>query len=160
MHIGIEDLGAGGATVVVHEDDERVLCDPPFLEFYDQLPEVLVDVMNHAEETFCIRGKSFAFIQSLVLRPGYVRAVRRVGGYVGVEWTPGFALLVDPIGGLRKEDVGAVALGLFKSAVMQDGRVEVLVPRRVAAGPWIDLPDSPAAMNEDLAESAFSWLIV
>ena len=43
----------GGAAVVVHEDDQRVLRDAPLVEFRQQPADVLVDVVDHAEE---VRG--------------------------------------------------------------------------------------------------------
>ena len=95
-HAGVEDLGAGGAAVVVHEDDQGVLRDAQLIETGQQAPDVLVDVMDHAEEVLRVLAKPLPFVERGVLGTGVVGTVRGVGGDPGEEGALGRRLTFDP----------------------------------------------------------------
>ena len=152
-HPGVEEAGAGGAAVVVHEDHERVFRDAPFVELGEHLADVLVDVVDHAEEAGGLIVRHLAIVKRLVLGAGNVGTVRRVGRDIGEERLAGLPLRVHPLGCLGIEDIGAVALGLHERAVVEDGRVEILVPRGIAATAGVGLPDAARAVDEHLGEA-------
>ncbi len=85
--------------------------------------------------------------------------MRGVGRDVGEEGLSGPRTWSIHCDRLAEEHVGAVALGLLELAVVQDGRVEVRVARRVAAAAGIGLPDAAAAVDEHFVEAALLGLV-
>ncbi len=126
----------------------------------EQLADVVVDVGDHA-----VVGHRPAALSPLpsyllgVLLRADVGRVRGVGADVGEERLLGLPLLIDPAQWPGEEHVGAEALGLLEAAVVQDGRIEVLVARRVAATAGIRLADAAGAVDEDFVEAAAVGLI-
>ena len=82
-HPRVEDLGARGASVIVHEDNQRVLGQTKGLDFRQDSANVLVNIMEHAEEVFGVLPEPLAFIEGRVLGPGVIRPVRCIGGHPG-----------------------------------------------------------------------------
>ena len=152
-HAGVEQLHAEGAAVVGQENDERILLDPPFFELLQQRAEIIVEVLDHSVESGGVL-RDFAFVAFET----FVRHLeRRVGGIqreIGEERRPALSFLIHPRQRLSKEHVRAIASGLLEPAVVENGRIEIGVAGRVAATTRIRLPDSPAAMNEHLVETA------
>ena len=159
-HAGVEDLGAGSAAVVVHEDHQGVLRDAEGLELGQDLAEVLVDIVEHAKEMLGVLAQSFAFVKGRILRPGVVGSVRRVGGHPSQEGTLGCSLAFDPLGGLREELIGTVAGRLHEFAVMQDRRSVVGILGHVTAAPRVALADTAGSMDEDFVEAPLVRLIL
>ena len=125
-----------------------------------QLADVDVDVVDHAEKILSVRRQPFVRIERLVLGFCDVGPVRGVGGDIGEEGLARFPASVDPPGRLLVENIRAVPLRLHEGVVVQDCRVEVSVAGRVATGAGIGLPDAAAAMDENLVEAAVAGLIL
>ena len=96
---------------------------------------------------------NFAFVECGVFRFGDVGAMRCVGGNVGEEGLSRIFLRLDPAAGLAEEDIGAIAFGLHKLAIVEDGGVEILVAGSIAAGAGIALSDAASAVDEHLGEA-------
>ena len=158
-HAGVEDLHAGGAAVVVHEDDEGVLGDAERFDLGHEPTDVLVDVVDHAEEVLGVLTEPLSFVQRGVFRSGVVRPVRSVRRDVSVERTLGGGLAFDPLGRLLEEFVGAVALGLHELAVVQQGRAIIGILRDIAAAARVALADAAGAMDVHLVETALVRLV-
>ncbi|MEY5016512.1 MAG: hypothetical protein RIS92_2870 [Verrucomicrobiota bacterium] len=158
-HVGVEDAGAGRSPVIVHEDDEGIFADSPFVEFAEDAPDVFVDVMDHSEEALCVVGEFFVRVDCFILWSSVIRAVGSVGWDVSKKWFSCVVLGFDPARGLGVKNVGAVALCFFKGSVVEDGGVEVGVCGGVAAGAWVDLPDSATAVDKHFAKSALVGLV-
>ena len=147
---------ARGAAVVGAEiDDQRVVRDAPFVELLQQLAEVRVDVLDHAEE---LRGvlvhAGLAEILLVVFLGQDVRPVRGVERDVGEERLLRLALRIHPLDGLAEKQVGAVARGLLQFPVVPERGIDVRVAGRVAAGAGIGLPDAAAAVDIDFVKAA------
>ena len=153
-HAGRVHTLARRGAVVVHEDHEGVAVYAPVLELCEHPADVLVDVVDHAEEMRELRRGHFALVERGVLRFGGVGAVRGIGGNIGEKRLPGPPLRVHPRGSLTEKHVGAKAAGLFELPVVQNDGVEIRVAGRVAAGAGIDLPDATAAVDEHFVEPA------
>ena len=151
---GVVVLHTGGAAVVIDEDDERVFLDAPLFELREQFAEVFVDVVDHAVKVLRVGIRHFVFEERLILRTGDVRPVRGIRGDVAIKRLFAVFDAFDPFRGLAEENVGAVALGLLESAVVEDGGVEVFVSRRVAAGAGISLPDAASTVDEHFIKAA------
>ena len=158
-HIGVEYLHAGGAAVVVHEDDERVLGDAPLVEFGEEPADVLVDIVDHAEEVFGGGLEALALVERPILGACGVGAVGGVRWDVGEEGFFRAALGVDPLRGLGVEEVGAVARGFLELSVVEQSGIKIRVAGRIAAGAGINLADAAAAVDVDLVEAAAVGLI-
>ena len=159
MHVCVEDADASGSAVIVHEDDEGVFADAPFVEFAEDASDVFVDVMNHAEEALRVFGEVLVGIQGLIFGACVIRAVRGVCWDVGEKGFAGFVLGFNPSRGLCVKHVRAVAFRFFESSVVEDGWVEVGVCGGVAAGARVDLTNPASAVDESLPESASVWLV-
>ena len=154
-HAGVKHLRADRAAVVVHEHHEGVALDAPLLQLREQPAHVVVDVGDHAEELRHVRAH-FAGVELLVFLGHLQRGVRSVAGEIGVE-RPLALHGPDPLERLVEEDVRAIALRLLELAVVEDGRVEIGVARRVAATAREGLADAAAAVDEHLVEARAGW---
>ena len=158
-HAGIKDLHSRRAAIVVHENDQGILRDSEGLKFRQDLADVLVDVVQHAEEVLGVLAESFALVKGRILGAGVIRSVRRVGRDVGVEGSLGRGFAFDPLRGLGEELIGAIASSLHELTVMEDRRAVIGVTRNVAAAARIALADAAGAMDEDFVEATLIRLI-
>ena len=158
MHVGIKDLHASRAAVVVHENDQGIFGNAPLLQLSHEATDIFIDVVDHAEKALGIGIESFPFVEGTVLRLGDVGTVRCIGGDVAVE-RRSFFLLLQPAGGLRKKDISAVALGLFESAVVKDGGIEIFIVRRITTAAWIGLANAPSTVDKHFVKASAVWLI-
>ena len=159
-HAGVEDLHSGGAAVVVHEHDEGILGDTQCFDFSHQLADVLIDIVDHAEEVLGVLAEPFAFIQRRIFRAGMIRSVGRIGRDVRVERPLGGSLPFDPLGRLFEEFVSAIARRLHELAVMKQRGCVVGVTRDVATAAGIALADTTGAMDVDLVKATLVRLIL
>src|SRR3954451_24792008 len=67
--------------------------------------------------------------------------------------------LLYPSERLLEEYIGAISAGLFEFAIVQNCRIEVRVPGRIATTARIGLTDASSPMNKYLIEPASVWLI-
>ena len=122
------------AAIVGHEDHERILGFAQLFELRQQAADVVVDVGDHRVVRHCLAIElltvnALSFVQLVVLRPrADVRRMRSIGRNVGEEWRHRpLTYRQSSSQRLGEEQVSAVALRLFKRAVVQNRRVEVLV---------------------------------
>jgi len=85
--------------------------------------------------------------------------VGSVGGDVGEEGVWSFCLFFDPSECGGEEEVGAVAFGFNKGAVMANGGVEVFVAGCISAGAWVGLPNAASAVYKGFVEAALVRLV-
>src|SRR6185295_15867134 len=58
-----------------------------------------------------------------------------------------------------EKDIGAIAFGFFKVAVVENGGIKVRVARRIAATAGVSLANAARAVNEYFIKTAPAWLI-
>ena len=159
-HAGIKDLHSRRAAIVVHENDQGILRDSEGLKFRQDLADVLIDVVQHAEEVLGVLAESFALVKRRILRAGVIRSVRGIGRDVSVEGTFGRGFAFDPLRGLGEELIGAITSSLHELTVMEDRRTVIRITRDVAAAAGIALADAAGSMDEDFVEAALVRLIL
>ena len=108
-HAGVEDLGAGGGTIVGGENEDGVVCHSKVGEKFSGLANVVIDVGDHSEKG-CDFGILILVEIEIFLR-AMQGAVRGVGGNVSEEGFLFAGLGFDEIASLFEEDVGAEPLG-------------------------------------------------
>ena len=77
----------------------------------------------------------------------HVGTVWGIGRDHGEEGFPLSLALGHPVAGSVHEDIGAVAVGLFKAATIPEGWVVVLVAWGITAASRESLPNAAAAVN-------------
>src|SRR5437879_2229601 len=85
----------------------------------DQPAAVVIDILDHPEELGGV-WLHFAGVLPFVILWTDERRMRCVGGNVGEERRLLLAFAVDPAQGLVEEDIGAIALGLFELAIVEN----------------------------------------
>ena len=128
--------------------------DAPLVEFREEPADVLVDIVDHAEEVFGRGLEALALVERAVLRAGNVGAVGSVRRDVGKEGFFCTALDVDPLRSLAVEEVGAVAPRFLELSVVEERGIKIRVAGRIAAGAGEGLADATAAVDVDLIEAA------
>ena len=159
-HPRVEDLSARGASVIVHEDHQGVLSQAKGLDLRQNSADVLVNIMEHAEEVFGVLPESLAFIEGSVLGLGVIRPVRCISGHPGEERPLGGGFAFDPPSRLGEELIGAVAGGLHELTIMQNRWPVIGILRHVTTTPRITLTDATRAMNKHFAKAALVRLIL
>ena len=84
--------------------------------------------------------------------------MRRVCGIRGDHRKKRFAillLLVNPAHRLRKEQIGAIPLGFHYGIVLQQGRIDVVISRKIATGTGITLSNAAGTVNVEFIKAAF-----
>ena len=155
MHPRVENAFARRAAVVgTKVDDQRVVRDVPFPQLHEQLAEIGVHVLQHAEKlcrVFIHTG--LAEIVLVILLRHDVRTVRGIERDVCKERLLRLALRIDPLQRLREEKVGAVARGLFERSVVPERGIDVRIVGSIAAGAGIGLSDAAAAVDIHFVET-------
>jgi hypothetical protein len=152
-HAGVEHLDAPAAVPLSFMKMTSVSrLDAPLPQLRQQLADVLVDVVDHAEEMRELLGSRPCPRKARRPRAWRCRgcAARWWGCRRRTVCRPRFGIASTR--GLAEEHVGAIALGLHELAVVQDGGVEILVAGRVAAGAGIGLADAAGAVDEHLVK--------
>src|SRR5439155_19639664 len=123
-----------------------------------QTSKVVVNVLNHPVEPGGV-GIHFARVTLRIFFGTLERRVGRIRREVGKERRLLFAPGLHPIQRLAEKQIRAVAFGLFKSAIVPEGWIEIRIPGRVAATARIALSDPASPMNEHLIETALVGLV-
>src|SRR5690606_8312934 len=97
-------------TVVGHEDENRVLGELQVIQFTQEFPDILIDVLHHAVHTGGIIVQSHIEIGLDIAVGNLQGGVRCVGGDIGKKGA--VAVSLDILQGGIEKDIGAVA---FKS---------------------------------------------
>ena len=150
---------SAGHTIVGHEDEDGVFLKVPFGELGHEPPYVFVDVFDHTIEAGGLGGEAEVGEAFGIGRRRNERPVGRVGGDICEEGFTGFLGFLDPTHGGGKKEVGAIALGFYKGAVVADCRVKILVAGDVGAGALVTLPDTTGAVDKDLIEPTLMGLV-
>ena len=82
-----------------------------------------------------------------------------VGGNVCEEGFAGFLGFLDPPHSSGKKEIGAVAFGFYKGAVVADRRVKIFVAGDVGTGAIISLPDTSSTVDKDFIKSTLVRLV-
>ena len=158
-HARVVALAVG--AVVGQEDDDGVFGQAELVEPGQEPADVVVDVLDHAEDLGGILGHvpplvaggrevvglhAEVFVGLGVLLGNLERPVGTVVGQVDEEGLA--AVLPDVVDGRRGEDVGAVALGFDPLGIVQQRGVEVAVVRRPGG-----LAEPAAGVDERLLEA-------
>ena len=98
-HSGIVNIEPVSLAIVIHEDDERVFGDPPFIKLSHEFADVFVDVFDHAVEAGLFGAKAEIGEAFGVLFGSDEGAVGCVGGDVGEEGFFFVGLGFDPAEG-------------------------------------------------------------
>jgi hypothetical protein len=130
---------------------QRCLGDSQFVEAVHEPADVLVDVVDHAEEVLLgWLQPATTLVSRPVFGPGDRGGVRSVGGDGGEKRLLSRRLGLDPLERLPEEEVRAIALGLLERALVEQGRIEVAVVRGVAAGTGVGLGDRRCRKRQSL----------
>jgi hypothetical protein len=82
-----------------------------------------------------------------------------IGRDHGEEGFPLSLALGHPVAGSVHEDIGAVAVGLFKAAAIPEGWVVVLVAWGITAASRESLSNAAAAVDQHVVEPASFWQV-